>query len=49
MTTTTHPSKEQVRALMERHRADGTPPLSPEQIRRELGWGLLKNNQGDTA
>lgn len=38
------PTKQQVRTLMEKHRADHTPPLSPEQIRRELGWGLIKTN-----
>lgn len=43
-TQVTKPTKEQVRTLMERHRADRTPPLSPEQFRRELGWGLIKNN-----
>lgn len=41
-TQVTKPTKEQVRTLMEKHRADRTPPLSPEQFRRELGWGLIK-------
>jgi hypothetical protein len=41
---TTHPDKHQVRALMAQHRADRTPPLSPEQFREQLGWKLLPNN-----
>jgi hypothetical protein len=44
MTTTTYPSKQQVRDLMAQHRAAGTPPLSPEQFREQLGWKLLPNN-----
>jgi hypothetical protein len=40
MTQTTHPSKEQVRQFMQRRRVDRTPPPSPDQIRRELGWHL---------
>ena len=37
----TKPSKEQVQVWMQQRRAERTPPPSPEQIRRELGWGLL--------
>jgi hypothetical protein len=44
MTQTTHPSKEAVRQLMQRHREEKTPPLSPERIREELGWNLLPHN-----
>jgi hypothetical protein len=40
MTQTTHPSKEQVRQFMRQRRVERTPPPSPEQIRRELGWHL---------
>ena len=43
-TQVTKPTHQQVRALMEKHRADRTPPMSPEQIRRELGWGLVATN-----
>jgi hypothetical protein len=49
MTQTTHPSKQQVRDLMAQHRAAGTPPLSPEQFREQLGWNLLRNNQSVAA
>lgn len=40
MPTTTRPSNQQVRDFMTRRRTTGTPPPSPEQIRRELGWEL---------
>jgi hypothetical protein len=40
MSTFTHPSKQVVRAWLERRTRDATPPPSPEEIRRQLGWGL---------
>lgn len=46
MTTVTHPSKEAVRAAMERHRAERVLP-TPEEYRRELGWFLVPQNQID--
>jgi hypothetical protein len=30
---------------MAKHREERTPPLSPEEYRRQLGWGLLPNNK----
>lgn len=41
MTTLTHPPKHLVREYLERRTRDTRPPPSPEEIRRELGWGLL--------
>jgi hypothetical protein len=41
MTQTTKPQKEQVRALMAARQKATTPPKTPEQIRRELGWHLI--------
>lgn len=41
MPTFTHPSKQLVRAYLERRKRDGRPPPSPEEIRRQLGWGLM--------
>ncbi len=41
MATVTHPTKEQVRAHMQRRAREHTPPPSPEDIRRELGWHML--------
>lgn len=41
MTTLTHPPKHLVREYLERRTREAKPPPSPEEIRRELGWGLL--------
>ncbi|WP_199271842.1 hypothetical protein [Pseudoduganella flava] len=43
MTTaqTNHPSKEVVREYLERRNHEGAPPPTPEEIRRQLGWGLV--------
>lgn len=38
------PSKEQVRAYTQSRTKAKTPPPSPEEVRRQLGWGML---QGD--
>jgi hypothetical protein len=41
MSTTTKPTKQQLRAyLYERQRAT-TPPPTPEEIRRQLGWAMV--------
>jgi hypothetical protein len=39
--TTSHPPKHLVREYLERRSKDTTPPPTPEEIRRQLGWGLL--------
>jgi hypothetical protein len=44
MTQTTKPTKEQVRELMERRTHEESPPPTPEEIRRELGWHLIQSN-----
>ena len=44
MTTTTHPSKEQVRIWLQQRTLSRLPPPSPVDIRRQLGWELLPNN-----
>jgi hypothetical protein len=41
MAQTTHPPKELVRKVMACQREQRAPPMSPEQLRRELGWGLV--------
>ena len=50
MATANHPSKEQVRAYMARRQAERQeerkPPPTPEEIRRELGWGLMQQPNG---
>jgi hypothetical protein len=38
---TSHPPKHLVRAYLERRTKDTRPPPSPEEIRRQLGWGML--------
>ncbi|MGV7207704.1 hypothetical protein ACLB1G_07600 [Oxalobacteraceae bacterium A2-2] len=42
---TTHPSKESVRAHLQRRRAEDRPPPGPERIREELGWRLIPSNR----
>ena len=41
MSTFTHPPKHLVRAYLERRKSESKPPPSPEEIRRQLGWGML--------
>jgi len=45
MTQTNHPTKQAVRAYLERRSQDAKPPPTPEEIRRQLGWGLLAFDQ----
>ena len=40
MASFTQPSKQLVRAYLERRSRDPKPPPTPEEIRRQLGWGL---------
>lgn len=48
MPQTSKPTNEQVRNWMRQRQADRSPPPSPEQIRRELGWGLVEAQRGKT-
>jgi len=41
MSQTLHPSKHLVRAWLERRAREFKPPPTPEEIRRQLGWGLM--------
>jgi hypothetical protein len=41
MSTITHPPKHLVRAYMARRVRDPSPPPTPQEIRRQLGWGLM--------
>ena len=36
-----HPPKHLVREYLERRAREQKPPPTPEEIRRQLGWGLL--------
>jgi CRISPR/Cas system-associated protein Csm6 len=40
-THTSHPAKEVVREYLERRNSEIDPPPTPEEIRRQLGWGLV--------
>jgi hypothetical protein len=44
-TQTNHPSKYVVREYLERRSQDVKPPPTPEEIRRQLGWGLMMFEQ----
>jgi len=45
MFQSTKPSKESVRAWLSGVVERKEPPPSPEQVRRELGWGLIAPNK----
>jgi hypothetical protein len=40
MIQTDRPSKYLIRAYLERRAHDSKPPPTPEEIRRQLGWGM---------
>ena len=46
-TTTNHPPKHLVREYLERRTKDTRPPPTPEEIRRQLGWGMLMQSADD--
>lgn len=39
-----HPDKQLVRQYMAGRAVQGSPPPSPDQIKRELGWWLVPSN-----
>ncbi|MDL2354129.1 MAG: hypothetical protein QFF03_02600 [Pseudomonadota bacterium] len=41
MSTITHPPKDVVRAYLASRARAASPPPTPEEIRRQLGWGFL--------
>ncbi|SFB85041.1 hypothetical protein [Massilia yuzhufengensis] len=41
MSEVKHPPKHLVREYLERRARDTAPPPTPEEIRRQLGWGML--------
>lgn len=41
MSTIIQPPKQAVRAYLEQRKRAGSPPPTPEEIRRQLGWGLM--------
>lgn len=40
MSTFSQPSKQSVRAYLKRRVRNTQPPPAPEEIRRQLGWGM---------
>lgn len=38
------PTKEEIREWQKKRNDDHTPPPTPEDIRRELGWDLLSTD-----
>ena len=44
-----HPPKHVVREYLERRARDPAPPPTPEEIRRQLGWGMLMPSDLKTA
>jgi hypothetical protein len=45
MPAITHPPKHLVREYLERRAREHKPPPTPEEIRRQLGWGILMETQ----
>jgi hypothetical protein len=45
--TTSHPPKHLVREYLERRTKESAPPPTPEEIRRQLGWGMLMHSPED--
>jgi hypothetical protein len=45
--TTSHPPKHLVREYLERRTKESAPPPTPEEIRRQLGWGMLMHAPDD--
>jgi hypothetical protein len=41
---TNHPPKEVVREYTDRRSREKSPPPTPDEIRRILGWHLIPNN-----
>ena len=44
MSNVTNPPKQVVRAYLEQRTRDKRPPPTPEEIRRQLGWGLTSQD-----
>lgn len=40
-----NPGKQRVRDWMNERLISSSPPPGPDEIRRQLGWGLIPNNR----
>jgi hypothetical protein len=47
MANTVKPTKEQVREGKDRRQAEPRPPLSQEELRRQLGWDLIEMERNE--
>lgn len=45
MMQVTHPTKQLVRDFMDERTRAVDPPMTPEEIRRQLGWFMLPANR----
>lgn len=43
---TTHPTKQQVRDWMQHRTNSRLPPATPAEVRRQLGWELIRAAAG---
>ena len=43
---TSKPDRQTLQAYLTQRHASASPPPTPEQIRRELGWAMLHPKQG---
>ncbi|MBD8531521.1 MULTISPECIES: hypothetical protein [unclassified Massilia] len=48
MPQTSKPTNEQVRNWMQQRQADRSPPPTPDEIRRQLGWNLVEAEREKT-
>ena len=47
--STRNPPKHLVREYLARRTRDSQPPPTPEEIRRQLGWGMVEAEADDTG
>jgi hypothetical protein len=49
MPTINQPSKDVVRAYLKRRARNSQPPPAPQEIRRQLGWGMMPPGLKETT
>ncbi len=47
MAKANHPPKQAIRDYLDRRKQQHKPPPTPEEIRRQLGWGLVLRDGKD--
>lgn len=48
MKQTSKPTHQEVRSWMQQRQVSPVPPPSPEEVRRQLGWGLVEAESEST-